>query len=172
MAGDERSALDIDQTIVGCVIANELVDAFLGSPGRRPRRSTRRTVRGLSDDGERFVFVEDAVDAEARRVLRGPGRPPWRLHRGGRAGLGRASGGEPGPGALLVLDYGYPAAELYAPRRRHGTLLSYRGHTLASDPLSHVGQQDVTSHVDFTALARACARAALTTIGPLTSPGS
>jgi SAM-dependent MidA family methyltransferase len=68
-------------------------------------------------------------------------------------------------GALLLLDYGYPAAELYSPERRHGTLLTYRGHTLGSDPLQHVGAQDITAHVDFTSLARAGERGGLTTIG-------
>ena len=68
-------------------------------------------------------------------------------------------------GALLVLDYGYPAPELYAPERRHGTLLTYRDHTLGSDPLRHVGAQDITAHVDFTSLARAGERAGLETVG-------
>jgi SAM-dependent MidA family methyltransferase len=68
-------------------------------------------------------------------------------------------------GAMLVLDYGYPAADLYAPHRRHGTLLTYRGHTLGSDPLRQVGEQDITAHVDFTSLARAGERAGLTTVG-------
>jgi SAM-dependent MidA family methyltransferase len=68
-------------------------------------------------------------------------------------------------GALLLLDYGYPAPELYAPERRHGTLLTYRGHALGSDPLRHVGEQDITAHVDFTSLARAGERAGLETVG-------
>jgi SAM-dependent MidA family methyltransferase len=68
-------------------------------------------------------------------------------------------------GALLLLDYGYPAAELYAAARRHGTLLTYRGHTLGSDPLQHVGGQDITAHVDFTSLARAGERGGLETLG-------
>ena len=68
-------------------------------------------------------------------------------------------------GALLVLDYGYPAAELYAASRRYGTLLTYRKHTLGSDPLLHVGEQDITAHVDFTSLARAGERGGLVTVG-------
>jgi SAM-dependent MidA family methyltransferase len=68
-------------------------------------------------------------------------------------------------GALLVLDYGYPASELYAASRRTGTLLTYRQHTLGSDPLRHVGDQDITAHVDFTSLARAGERHGLETVG-------
>jgi SAM-dependent MidA family methyltransferase len=70
-----------------------------------------------------------------------------------------------GPGLLLVLDYGYPAERLYAPERRSGTLLSYYRHTLGSDPLIRVGQQDLTSHVDFTTARLVCERAGLTTLG-------
>ncbi|MFN8523125.1 MAG: class I SAM-dependent methyltransferase [Chloroflexota bacterium] len=58
-------------------------------------------------------------------------------------------------GALLLVDYGYPAELLYAPHRRAGTLLCYRGHRVSSDPLRDVGQQDITTHVDFTSVARA-----------------
>jgi SAM-dependent MidA family methyltransferase len=68
-------------------------------------------------------------------------------------------------GASLLLDYGYPAPELYAPARRQGTLLTYREHTLGSDPLQHVGGQDITAHVDFTSLARAGERGGLETVG-------
>lgn len=68
-------------------------------------------------------------------------------------------------GALLVLDYGYPAPDLYAPTRRFGTLLTYRAHALGSDPLVHVGEQDITAHVDFTSLARAGERGGLRTVG-------
>jgi hypothetical protein len=65
----------------------------------------------------------------------------------------------------VLLDYGYPAEHLYRPARRHGTLLCYYRHTLNSDPLLHVGEQDITSHVDFTSLARAGEAAGLTTLG-------
>ena len=68
-------------------------------------------------------------------------------------------------GALLLLDYGYPAPDLYSPERRYGTLLTYYAHTLGSDPLLRVGEQDITAHVDFTSLARAGERGGLETIG-------
>jgi SAM-dependent MidA family methyltransferase len=55
-------------------------------------------------------------------------------------------------GYLLVIDYGYEAAELYGPRHLAGTLLGYRGHRVQEDPLVEVGLTDLTAHVDFTAL--------------------
>jgi SAM-dependent MidA family methyltransferase len=56
-------------------------------------------------------------------------------------------------GFVIVIDYGYEAAELYGPRHFAGTLLGYRGHRVVDDPFSRVGLTDLTAHVDFTALA-------------------
>ena len=72
-------------------------------------------------------------------------------------------------GALLLIDYGYPAAELYDPiRRREGTLRAYLRHRVHDDPYSHVGRQDLTAHVDVTAVERAAAGAGLTHLGTTT----
>jgi SAM-dependent MidA family methyltransferase len=58
-------------------------------------------------------------------------------------------------GALLFVDYGYPRREYYDPRRTDGTLRAFHRHRLADNVLAHVGLQDVTVSVDFTALAEA-----------------
>ncbi len=58
-----------------------------------------------------------------------------------------------GRGFVLVIDYGYPAAELYGPRRLAGSLLGYRAQKVVDDPFDGVGRTDLTAHVDFTALA-------------------
>ncbi len=72
-------------------------------------------------------------------------------------------------GVLLVIDYGHPAAELYDPRRRAaGTLATYAGHTVRDDPYRAIGRQDVTAHVDLTALERAAAAAGLEPLGSAT----
>jgi SAM-dependent MidA family methyltransferase len=55
-------------------------------------------------------------------------------------------------GFVLVIDYGYEAAELYGPRRLAGSLLGYRSHRVVDDPFADVGLTDLTAHVDFTAL--------------------
>jgi SAM-dependent MidA family methyltransferase len=60
-----------------------------------------------------------------------------------------------GRGFALTVDYGYPAAELYAPWRRNGTLMCYHRHSSGENPYRHVGCQDITAHIDFTALQRA-----------------
>jgi SAM-dependent MidA family methyltransferase len=55
-------------------------------------------------------------------------------------------------GFVLTVDYGYPAAELYHPRRTSGTLLCYHRHSRNTDPYKHIGEQDITTHVNFSAL--------------------
>ena len=55
-------------------------------------------------------------------------------------------------GAVLTLDYGLPATDLYHPSRSAGTLAALRKHTSASDPLSCPGEQDLTAHLNFSQL--------------------
>ena len=62
-------------------------------------------------------------------------------------------------GYLVSVDYGDDAKALYADTRLNGTLACYRGQRPAYDVFDHVGEQDVTAHVDFTAV-DAAARAA------------
>jgi SAM-dependent MidA family methyltransferase len=80
---------------------------------------------------------------------------------GAAAGLAR--------GVLLLIDYGYPARELYDPiRRRDGTLRAYVRHTVHDEPYAHVGRQDLTAHVDVDAVVRAAEAAGLTHLGTTT----
>ena len=58
-------------------------------------------------------------------------------------------------GLVLLMDYGYPRRELYHPDRRDGTLRCHFRHRRHDDPLVLCGLQDITAHVDFTAIAHA-----------------
>ena len=58
-------------------------------------------------------------------------------------------------GLLLWIDYGFPAREYYHPQRSTGTLMCHYRHRAHDDPLLWPGLQDITAHVDFTAIARA-----------------
>ena len=71
-------------------------------------------------------------------------------------------------GAVLVIDYGHAAAELYGPRRMAGSLLTYRGHQVADEPFTAVGHSDITAHIDVSALERAAVRSGLLLIGATT----
>lgn len=68
-------------------------------------------------------------------------------------------------GAVLVVDYGYPRAELYRPERCTGTLSAYASHQRVPDPLSQPGEVDLTSHVDFTSLTEQAGQCGLETAG-------
>jgi len=58
-------------------------------------------------------------------------------------------------GVILMLDYGFSAREYYHPQRRQGTLMCHFQHYAHDDPLIYPGLQDITAHVNFTAMAEA-----------------
>lgn len=145
----------------GVVVANELFDAF-------PVRVFDATPRGPVEvyvrwDGSRFVehpgFVASIDDApEEGRFEVNPMAYP--------AMSSLCSLVE--KGAVLVFDYGYPREELWASWRTTGTLLCFYRHTAHEDPLIHVGDQDITTHVDLSDLAGAAADEGMRVFGPVT----
>jgi SAM-dependent MidA family methyltransferase len=68
-------------------------------------------------------------------------------------------------GLMLFADYGYPRREYYHAQRTSGTLLCHYRHRAHDDPLLWPGLQDITAHVDFTAVAEAAVGAGLTVSG-------
>jgi SAM-dependent MidA family methyltransferase len=99
--------------------------------------STPELARRLADDGLEMGRLAEGQVAEISLGLE-----PWLDDVAAR--LAR--------GYVVAIDYGYPAAELYGPRRLAGTLLGYRGHRVEEDPFTDPGLIDLTAHVDFTAL--------------------
>ena len=55
-------------------------------------------------------------------------------------------------GYVLTIDYGYTSSELYRQSRSAGTILCYRDHQINDNPYSNIGKQDITAHVNFSAL--------------------
>jgi SAM-dependent MidA family methyltransferase len=68
-------------------------------------------------------------------------------------------------GAALIIDYGFPRHEYYHPDRTTGTLMCHYRHRAHGDPLILAGLQDITAHVDFTALADSAQQAGLEVLG-------
>ncbi|MEH1874732.1 class I SAM-dependent methyltransferase [Nostoc sp.] len=68
-------------------------------------------------------------------------------------------------GYVLTIDYGYPANRYYNPRRSQGTLQCYYQHRFHDNPYINIGRQDITAHVDFTALERWGEKSNLKNIG-------
>jgi len=158
--------------IEGAILGNEVLDAL---PTHRVVVRDGRLLEILtgSRDGA-FVDVEappttealaGRLDAEGIELVEGQraevclALDTWVVEVA--AGLER--------GLLLLIDYGYPARELYDPvRRQDGTLRAYLRQRVHDDPYRHVGRQDLTAHVDVTAVERAAARAGLTHVGTTT----
>ena len=157
----------------GAVLANELLDAL-------PVHLVEGTTEGLL---ERFVTLDPAPAAPENPFTTVLGRPSTpalgaRLAAGGialqpaqraeiclelDAWLDRAADALE-RGLVLLIDYGASAAELYAPDRG-STLRAYHRHRVHADPLVAIGRQDLTAHVDLTAVERAATAAGLTPLG-------
>jgi SAM-dependent MidA family methyltransferase len=161
------SGLPPEGSLVGCILTNELLDAF---PVRRVIVDAGKLLElYVTAEGEAFREVADrpspevAAYFEALDLMPGEGcfaevnlaAPAWMAS--ASASLRR--------GYVLTLDYGYPAPELYAPWRRQGTLLTFYRHTSGEDPFVRIGRQDMTASVDFTTLTRAGEAAGLRTLG-------
>ena len=74
-------------------------------------------------------------------------------------------------GALICIDYGFSRAEFYHPQRASGTLMCHHRHMAHPDPFVLPGLQDITAHVDFTALAETGMAAGLQVAGYGTQAG-
>ncbi len=68
-------------------------------------------------------------------------------------------------GVALLIDYGFTASEFFHPQRRSGTLMCHIQHTVHDNPFFAPGLQDITAHVDFSAMAAAAHRSGLAVMG-------
>ena len=65
----------------------------------------------------------------------------------------------------MLIDYGFPRHEYYHPDRSQGTLMCHYHHQAHPNPLLHIGEQDITAHVDFTQVAEAASDCGFTING-------
>lgn len=68
-------------------------------------------------------------------------------------------------GAIITIDYGYPRSELLSEQHNRGTLMCYYRHVALENPYIRIGKQDITAHIDFTALKEVGEKAGLITAG-------
>jgi SAM-dependent MidA family methyltransferase len=159
--------------IDGLVIANEVLDALPTQRVVVREGELREILVGLDPEGG-LMDVEAAPTTPllARRladeaVVLAEGQHA-EICLAVDAWIGRIAAGL-GRGAVLLIDYGHPAAELYdAGRRAAGTLAAYLRHQVHDDPYRAIGRQDLTAHVDVTAVERAAAAAGLARLGTTT----
>ena len=150
--------------ITGCILTNELVDAL-------PVHLVEMTAAGLQEvmvtvaDGEFCEQLAPLTNPEIASYLQ---RHNVTLAAGQKAEIRLAAdqwlrgvAKSLARGFVVTIDYGYLADELYGRMRMNGTLLCYYNHQVAENPYIRVGRQDITAHVDFTALMQTGAEAGL-----------
>ena len=157
----------------GVIVANEVLDAL---PVHRVRQRGGALRELAVEVGADDAFAEVEIDPTTPALLDRLNREGIQLVDGQTAEIAlgvdrwiRDIAASLGRGLLIVIDYGAPAVELYDPvRRRDGTLQAYVRHQLSDDPYRFVGRQDLTAHVDVTAIERAAEAAGLTPLGVTT----
>jgi SAM-dependent MidA family methyltransferase len=149
------------ESITGCLFSNELIDAL----------PVHQVV--VKDGVLQEVYVSIDHDNQFQEILGTPSTPrlleyfeqaeiPILSYADGyRTEVNLAAidwlqtvGSKLNKGYLLSIDYGYTSQRYYNPQRSQGTLQCYYQHRYHSNPYLHIGQQDLTAHVDFTSLIR------------------
>jgi len=155
----------------GVVIANELLDAL-------PVQRFRITSDGVE---EQFVTMQEdqlascwerPVSAGLEAAVAALRQRQPAIGEGYQSEINLRAGpwlealaGRLVAGVMLLIDYGHEHAAYYHPERSQGTLMCHYRHRVHADPLCYPGLQDITAHVDFSALAEAAQRAGLTVAG-------
>lgn len=145
----------------GMILANEVLDAL--TIERFAIRSGEVNALGVSSEFGQLQLAEvraaSRLVAAVRRIETDIGN---RLPDGyesevctGLAGWFESIAHSLERGVLLFVDYGLPRREYYSAERTRGTLLCHFRHRFHEDALARVGLQDITSWVDFTAVAEA-----------------
>ena len=153
----------------GLVLANELLDAM---PVHRVVWEDAEILeRGVSWENSEFVWRNRAIKGrvlERAKML----ATEYPLPPGYTSEICLASAdwtaawaGILGQGALLLIDYGFPRHEFYHPQRDDGTLMCHYRHHAHGEPFFLPGLQDITAHVDFTAIVEAGFEAGLDFLG-------
>jgi len=147
--------------LVGCCFSNELVDAFPVHQVVWEKGVLKEVYVSLGKEGE---FVEVVGEVSTNRLVEyfdlvGIDFAKNAYPEGYRTEVNLLAldwlsmvAAKIQRGYLLTIDYGYPAHRYYSLGRSQGTLQCYYRHSYHNDPYLNVGRQDITAHVDFTAL--------------------
>lgn len=152
--------------ISGVLVANEVLDAL---PVHLVRWAGEDIFeRGVASNGESFVWQERPLESpmllEIARQIEVPDDTLSEVSLAAR-GLVSSLSERLQQGVLLLIDYGFGAREYYHPQRTQGTLMCHYRHYAHDDPFFLPGLQDITAHVDFTAVAEAAIDAGLSLYG-------
>jgi SAM-dependent MidA family methyltransferase len=156
----------LPSSIDGAVLMNEVLDAI--PPHLVARHDGQWFERGVADSaGLRWAdrpLSDPGLRVRAQACFPAGGDYVSEINPAAEA-LVEDVGRRLAAGALLVIDYGFPDAEFFHPQRSEGTLMGHFRHHAHADPFLWPGLSDLTSHVDFTAIAAAGERAGLQVAG-------
>lgn len=143
------------EPVTGCLFSNELVDAFPVSIVTRVAGHLKEIYVTVEDDELRETLGPLSDSSVAAAVARYANQ----LEEGQRVEVNRNAlrwirsvGEKLIRGFVLTIDYGDKAEHVYTADRPRGTLMAYRGHIASEDFFSAPGEQDLTAHVNFSAL--------------------
>jgi SAM-dependent MidA family methyltransferase len=144
----------------GIVIANELLDAMPVSRFRIGESGIEESFVIYDDEGfkQRFAAPEThGFAAAVEQATHDQSLPEGYVSEINlrQASWIKALSESMQGGVVMLIDYGHCGSEYYHAQRNRGTLMCHYRHRAHDDPFSWVGLQDITSHVDFTAAARA-----------------
>ena len=149
----------------GVVLGNEVLDAMPAHVVRVQGGKTEEGGVGVRNERLDWSWRVAGADlAEAARALKLPEGIRTEIQLAAR-GFMRSLAGVLEKGVALFVDYGFPAKEYYHPQRREGTLMCHYRHHAHADPFFLPGLQDITSHVDFSAMAGAAREGGLALLG-------
>ena len=151
-----KSALESSRTVI---FSNELLDALpvhrLGWDAKEKKwfewgvslsgeKFDWSRMPARSDHVSRFTFHSELFNLlpDAYTIEISPAAEAW----------WRAAAEMIADGKLLTLDYGFNADEQFSPERLNGTLRAYHRHQITDDLLANAGEQDLTAHVNFSAI--------------------
>ncbi len=156
----------------GCVIANEVLDAMpavlfrWNAAGAPELLGVALDARPEAAAPFRWAAREAPPPTAATLAARMPPLPGYQSEMNPQAEAWvRDLGRWLQRGAALLIDYGFPRAEYYHPQRLRGTLMCHFRHHAHDQALILAGLQDITAHVDFTAMADAALDGGLDVLG-------
>lgn len=167
---------ELPQAFEGVVVANEILDAMpvkllektdehtyheyyvkVGKQGFEWHKQAA-TEQQVADLNTRFQHWQEMAELEPSLPYR------TEIHYQAMAWI-REMGRWLKKGLALLIDYGYLQSEYYHPLRTQGTLIAHFQHSTHNDVLNYVGIQDLTSHIDFTAIMQAAEASGLDVMG-------
>lgn len=161
----------LPESFSGVIIANEVLDAMPVERVQYHNNAWQRSMVNFQENEQTFTWDTSPIDsiqstADAIKTSNIPGIEGYTTELNPQIKPWLQALNETlDCGVILLIDYGFPRHEYYHPQRHMGTLMCHFQHYAHSDPLTLLGCQDITAHIDFTSVAEAALDLKLDLIG-------